>query len=51
MQRQCRVCGKSLTIDEWSQDYDKLKVSDDRAYICPACQERIRIEAQKEQQR
>ncbi len=45
----CRVCGKEITIESWSHEYEKLKVADDPAYVCDPCQEKIRVEVQNDQ--
>lgn len=48
---QCRVCGHKVEVAAWSREYERLKSSDDPAYVCDACQEKIRVEAQKDQPR
>ncbi|NMP22450.1 DUF2197 domain-containing protein [Sulfobacillus harzensis] len=50
MELKCRICGQAVEVPVWSEEYERLKSSDDPAYICSACQEKIRFDAQKEQQ-
>lgn len=46
----CRVCGHSIEVQTWSQEYERLKIyADDPAYVCDPCQEKIRQDAWREQ--
>lgn len=45
----CRVCGRSVEIQSWNYEFERLKASDDPAYVCDPCQEKIRAEIQNEQ--
>lgn len=48
----CHLCGQSVDIAAWSREYEVLKKSsDDPAYVCDACQDKIRHDAQKDQPR
>lgn len=49
MEMKCHICGRSVDIPTWSEEYERLKSHDDPAYICNACQDKIRIDAQNEQ--
>lgn len=45
----CRVCGQTAEVAIWSEEYERLKTAEDPAYICDACAQKIRVEAQNEQ--
>jgi uncharacterized protein YlaI len=45
----CRVCGHAVELATWSQEYERVKLADDPAYVCDACQQKIRTEAQHDQ--
>ena len=47
----CRVCGRMVEVASWSEEYERLKASDDPAYVCDPCQQRIQAEAQGQQPR
>lgn len=49
MELKCHVCGHAAEIPTWSEEYERLKSHDDPAYICPGCQDKIRMDAQHEQ--
>lgn len=51
MEVKCRVCGRRVEIAVWTAEYERLKSSDDPAYICEVCQQRIQAEAQEETSR
>ncbi len=45
----CRVCGRTVDVAAWSREHEILKkASDDPAFVCDACQEKIRAEAKKD---
>ncbi len=45
----CRVCGRTTEVAIWSEEYERLKAAEDPAYVCDACAQKIRVEAQNEQ--
>lgn len=51
MELTCHVCGQTVNIATWSEEYERLKSSKDPAYICDACQQKIRLDAQNDQPR
>jgi len=47
----CQVCGRTSTVAKWQPEYAEARQGKAPAYICPACQDRIRAEAQKGERR
>lgn len=45
----CRVCGHQVVVESWSKEYERLKLSNDPAYVCDACEQKIRSDAQHNQ--
>lgn len=53
MELKCQVCGQSFSIPVWSEQYEKLKRSHHDTesvppFICEICQEKIRLETNKD---
>lgn len=51
MQVTCQICGRKHTLAAWSEEYEKLKSAPQHPYICHTCQEKIRSEAARDQER
>lgn len=49
MELKCHICGRTVEVETWTEEYQRLKESIDPAFICDACQEKIRIEARQDQ--
>jgi len=44
----CHICGRAVELPIWAEEFERLKVADDPAFICEACQKKIRVDAQND---
>lgn len=50
MEVSCKMCGHAVVVETWTREYEKLKsVQDEKAYVCRSCQEKLRVEAARDQ--
>lgn len=48
MEVKCAMCGQPVEVEKWQQDFERRREhpGEPEAYVCEACQDRVRRDAQ-----